>query len=132
MPTRNTRNVRVVIAGVAVSKAHGASLNAETDYSEDTSYGDVYKSYLPGLKDCEVNISAWYDSAYSTLVNAALAGTALSAVAVYPDFATTTHYWLFPTMYASLNEASFDIGNTAGHTFSLRNAGGATPTWNYA
>jgi hypothetical protein len=132
VPTKNSRNVRVLINGTAVNKTHGATVSPTTDYSEDTSHGDEYKSYLPGLKDFMVDISAWYDSAYHTLRNAALDNTALSNVLVYPDYSQTTHYWHCPTMYASLNEWNGDIGNTIGETFQLRNAGGSTPNWVYS
>jgi len=132
MATRNSRNARILVGGTAVNKTHGATVNPTTDYSEDTSHGDEYKSYLPGLKDFTVEISAWYDSAYHTLRNAALDGTALSDVLVYPDYSTTTHYWYCPAMYCSLTDHDLAIGNTIGETYELRNAGGSTPQWIYS
>lgn len=132
MATKNTRNARVLINGTAVNKTYGATVTPTTDYSEDTSHGDQYKSYLPGLKDFTVDISNWYDDAYHVLRVAALNNTALVNVLVYPDYAQTTHYWRCPTMYASLNEQSHEIGNTTGETYTLRNAGGSTPQWVYS
>ncbi len=131
MPTKNSRNVRVLIGGTAINKTHGAKVNPTTDYSEDTSHGDQYKSYLPGLKDFTVDVSAWYDSGYHTLRNAALNATALQDVLVYPDYGQTTHYWRCPYMYASLTDHNLDIGNTIDEAFTLRNAGGSTPQWIY-
>ena len=132
MGTKSSRNVRVLINGAAVNKTHGANISPVTDYSEDTSHGDVYKSYLAGLTDFTRSIESWYDDAYHVLHNASLAGTAVTNVFVYPDYAQTTHYWRIPYMYVSMDSFDLAIGNTIGESYTLRNAGGGTPTWVYS
>lgn len=103
---------------VRVNKHHGLKLSLETDFSEDTSHGDRFKSYLPGLQDFSATVMAWYDTAYST-VEAMSVNKISEYFQIYPDFADTVNYYR-GQMYISLDELDMDIGNTVGQSLSCR------------
>jgi hypothetical protein len=122
MATKNTRNARLLLSAtlggtyVVVSKAHGLKLSVPTDFSEDTSYGDRYKGYLPGLQDFKLTLMAWYETAYTTIEAMSL-NKISEYFMVYPDLADTVNYYR-GQMYLGQDEFNLDIGNTAGMTFT--------------
>lgn len=102
---------------VAVSKSHGLKLKMPTDFSEDTAHGDRWKSRLPGLEDFSATLSAWYNTAYSTLV--AMAVNKVSEYfMMYPDFTDTLTYYR-GQCYVGMDEHDMDIGNTSGQGFNV-------------
>lgn len=123
MPTKNTRNARMLLCAtlggtyVAVSKSHGLTLNVPTDFSEDTAHGDRFKDYLPGLQDFKASLSAWYNTAYTTL-EAMSANKISEYFIIYPDFADTLNYYR-GQCYVGLNKLGLDIGNTADLDFDV-------------
>lgn len=123
MGTKNTRNARMLLcatlggAYVAVSKSHGLTLNVPTDFSEDTAHGDRFKDYLPGLQDFKASLSAWYNTAHTTLE--AMSVNKLSEYfQIYPDFADTLNYYR-GQCYVGLNKLGLDLGNTADMDFDV-------------
>lgn len=122
MTTRNNRNARLLLCAtlggtyVAVNKTHGLKLNLTTDFSEDTSHGDSFKSYLPGLQDFKADIMAWYDTAYTTL-EAMSKNKVSEYFQLYIDFADTVNYYR-GQMYVGLDELDGDLGNTGGFKFT--------------
>jgi hypothetical protein len=123
MATKNTRNTRVLICStlggtyVAVNKTHGFKLNLSTDFSEDTSHGDSFKSYLPGLQDFKGTLDAWYDTVYSTL-EAASKNKISYFFTIYPDFADTLNYYR-GQCYFGLDDLDLSLGNTAGFSYTM-------------
>lgn len=122
MTTKNTRNARMLICAtlggtyVAVNKTHGLNLNLPTDFSEDTSHGDRFKSYIPGLQDFKVEVSAWYDTAYIVLESASLNKTTYYFI-IYPDFADPVNYYR-GQCYFGLEGFDLSLGNTADLKFT--------------
>ena len=122
MATKNTRNSRMLICAtlggtyVVVNKAHGLKLNIPTDFSEDTSYGDHFKSKIPGLQDFSATVGEWYDSTYSTLENMSL-NKISEYFLIYPDFADSLNYYR-GQCYFGLNDFDLDIGKTADLSFT--------------
>lgn len=127
MTTKNTRNARLLLcltAGgtyVPVNKTHGLQLNIATDFSEDTGHGQRFKTYIPGLQDFKLTVSAWYDTAYPTLEAASLNKLTYYAQ-IYPDYADPLNYY-WAQVYIGQEEFNLDLGNTAdqGYTVVLAN-----------
>lgn len=121
--TRNTRNARMLLCAtlggtyVAVSKSHGLKLNVPTDFSEDTSHGDRFKSYLPGLQDFKATLMAWYNRLYTTL-EAMSINKISEYFLIYPDFSDTVNYYR-GQCFIGLDELNLDLGNTADQSFSV-------------
>lgn len=123
MATKNNRNVRLQLAATlggaytTISKTHGFKLNLSTDFSEDTSHGDSFKSKLPGLQDFSGKLMAWYDSAYTTLEAMSL-GKISEYFRAYIDLADPVNYYR-GQCYVGLDELDLDLGNTAGLSFTM-------------
>ena len=107
---------------VAISKTHGLKLNVPTDFSEDTAHGDRFKDYLPGLQDFKATVTAWYNTAYTTLEAMSVNKTS-EYFLIYPDFADTVNYYR-GQCYFGQDEFDLDLGNTAGmgYTAVIANA----------
>lgn len=128
MATKNTRNARMLISSTlaspytVVSKTNGLSLNLATDFSEDTSHGDSFKSYIPGLQDFKATLKAWYDTAQSILESASKNKTSYYFL-IYPDYADSTNYYR-GQCYFGLDELNLDLGNTMAlsYTVTIANA----------
>jgi hypothetical protein len=123
MTTKNTRNARMLLCAtlggtyVAVSKSHGLTLNVPTDFSEDTAHGDRFKDYLPGLQDFKAKLTAWYNTAYTTL-EAMSVNKISEFFMIYPDFADTVNYYR-GQCFVGMDNFNLDIGNTAAFDFSV-------------
>jgi hypothetical protein len=100
-----------------VTKTHGFKLNLSTDFSEDTSHGDSFKSYLPGLQDFKGTLDAWYDTAQSVLESASKNKTSYYFL-VYPDYSDSVNYYR-GQCYFGLDELELSLGNTAGFSYTM-------------
>lgn len=123
MATKHARNAQLQVATAlggsytAVSKTHGFKLNLSTDFSEDTSHGDSFKSYLPGLQDFKGDLMAWYDTAYTTLEYASRYKQSYY-FRYYPDVSDSLNYYRGQCFFG-LDELDSDIGNTVGFKFTM-------------
>lgn len=123
MATKNTRNARFLLSGtgggtyVPVTKGHGLKFNVPTDFSEDTGYGQRFKTQIPGLQDFKLTLSAWYDTAYTTLEYASLNKTSYYFLA-YPDYADVQNYYR-GQCYIGQDEFNLEIGNTADTSYTV-------------
>lgn len=123
MATKNTRAMRLLISSTLaapytlVTKTHGFKLNLSTDFSEDTSHGDSFKSYLPGLQDFKGTLDAWYDTAQSVLESASKNKTSYYFL-VYPDYSDSVNYYR-GQCYFGLDELELSLGNTAGFSYTM-------------
>jgi hypothetical protein len=122
MATKNTRNARMLISSTLaspytiVTKTNGLSMGLPTDFSEDTSHGDSFKSYLPGLQDWKVTVKAWYDTAFSVLEYSSKNKVSYYFL-IYPDYADSQNYYRGQT-YFGMDEFNLDLGNTAALSFT--------------
>jgi hypothetical protein len=110
-----------------VAETHGMNLSFDTDFAEDSSQGDIFKTYLPGLSDFSLEINKWYDSADATLIDAAINRTVLKFY-FYPDAADSTVY-IYGT--GVLGGGGFDapIDNIVDQTYQFRAS--SQPTYHH-
>lgn len=98
MAREHAKNARILMAttgtGVPVVVAGAEwTLNMETDQAEVTSFGDLNKTFVTGLKNLQGTFSGFWDSLSDTLFQAADSPTG-SLMYLYPD--ATSHpgwYW---------------------------------------
>lgn len=107
---------------VAVSKSHGLKTKLPTAFSKDTSHGDRFESSLPGTEEFSATLTAWYNTAYTTL-EAMAVNRVSEYFMIYPDFSDTTNYYR-GQCYVSFTEHDLDLGNTGGHGFDVVLASG--------
>lgn len=123
MATKNTRNARLLISSTlaapytVVNKTNGLTLNLPTDFSEDTSHGDRFKSYLPGLQDFKMALKTWYDTVQSVLEYASLNKVSYYFLA-YIDYLDSLNYYR-GQCYFGLDELNLDLGNTAALAYTV-------------
>jgi hypothetical protein len=127
MATKHGVNARIYMGAstaIPITETHGMNLGFDTDFAEDSSQGDSFKTYLPGLSDFTLEINR-YDSAESTLLNAVIARTTLKFY-FYPDANDATVY-VYGT--GTLGGGGFDapIDNIVDQTYQFRAA--AQPTY---
>ncbi len=94
MATKHGVNARLYLGAsvpIPVTETHNLDLGFSTDFAEDSSQGDSFKTYLAGLADFTLKIDRWYDSAESVLLDAVIARTTLKFY-FYPDAADNTVY----------------------------------------
>jgi hypothetical protein len=124
LATKNTRLAALYLGATLggtytrITKTHGLKLNVPTDFSEDTSHGDRFKSYLPGLQDFSATIMAWYDTATTTLEAMSL-NKVSEYFLIYPDYTDTQNYYR-GQMYIGMDELNLDLGNTADFQYTGR------------
>lgn len=124
MATKNTRLAALYLGSTLggtytrITKTHGLKLNIPTDFSEDTSHGDRFKSYLPGLQDFSADIMQWYESASTVLETLSLNKTS-EYFLIYPDYTDPTNYYR-GQMYVGLDELNLDLGATADMKYTGR------------
>lgn len=125
--TKNTKNARLLICAtiggtyVPVNKTHGLKISLPKDYSEDTSHGQDFKSYLPGQGDYSVTVAKWYDTAFFALEAASRRDISYYFL-IYMDYNDTLNYDNGQCFFAQ-NEQNLDLGNTADITFDMKNTG---------
>jgi hypothetical protein len=109
MATKHGVNARIYMGAttpIPITETHGISIGFDTDFAEDSSQGDSFKTYLSGLADFTMEISKWYDSAEYVLLDAVINRTALKFY-FYPDAADATVY-VYGT--GQLGGGGFDAG----------------------
>jgi hypothetical protein len=103
---------------VAVAETHDAfGLSLSTDYAEDTSHGDTYRTRIPTLKDFTLSFEKWFDTAYHTLIDAAIASTT-GKFYLYPDRTDNTIYW-YGTGYVGLEDYNVGLEDTVNESYQL-------------
>jgi hypothetical protein len=123
MATKNTRNAGLYLCNtlggtyVLVSKTHGFNPSLTTDFSEDTSHGDQFKSYIPGLSDFKAKLTAWYQTTNSTLMAMALNRISEYFMA-YPDKADTLNY-IRGQCYLGMDGLDMDLGKTVEESYTM-------------
>lgn len=123
MGTKNTRNAGLYLSATLggtytrISKTHGLKLSLKTDFSEDTSHGDTFKSKIPGSQDFEGTLQRWYETATTALESLSLSKTS-EYFLIYPDVADTVNYYRGQA-YFGLDELNLDLGNTADMQFTM-------------
>jgi hypothetical protein len=94
MATKHGVNARLYAGAstaIPITETHNLDMGFSTDFAEDSSQGDSFKTYLPGLSDFTFKIDKWYDSAESVLLSAVIARTSMKFY-FYPDAADATVY----------------------------------------
>lgn len=123
MGTKNTRNAGLYLSATLggtytkISKTHGLKLSLKTDFSEDTSYGDTFKSQIPGLQDFSVTLMRWYETATTALESLSINKTS-EYFMIYPDVSDTVNYYRGQA-YFGLDELNLSLGNTADMSYTM-------------
>lgn len=89
---------------IPIAETHGLNVTVETDFAEDSSQGDSWKTYLAGLSDFKVEISKWYDEATNVLLFGVINRSTFKFY-FYPDASDNTTY-MYGT--AQLGGGGFD------------------------
>ena len=130
MATKHGVNSRIYMGAttpIPIAETHGIDIGFETDFAEDSSQGDSFKTYLAGLSDFTMEINKWYDSAEYVLMDAVIARTALKFY-FYPDAADASVY-LYGSGQVGGGGFSAGIGDVVDQTYSFRAT--AQPTFRH-
>lgn len=100
-------------------------MNLAADFAEDSAHGDRFKTKIPGMMDAEMSFRSWFDTAYHTLVEAAI-NTTLGKWYWYPDRTDSTIYW-FGTGYLAMDEYTTPMEGVVDTGFTLVQA--SQPTY---
>lgn len=103
---------------VPVAETHGDfELSLDTEYHEDTSHGDSFRTRIPGLSDFSLTVEKWFDTAYHTMIDAAIAKTT-GKFYLYPDRTDATIYWS-GTNYWGLNSYVIPLEGIVNESYTL-------------
>lgn len=83
------------------------TLDASSDRTDVTAFGDTAKAYVQGLPDAQGTFSGWYDSASAQLYTAAVDGVARKTY-LYPDRTTPSVYFFGTCFYDFSIDTSVD------------------------
>lgn len=113
-------------ANTAVPVAYTSNFDRNTgsDYADASSHGDNFKQYVPGLLDYQNKVDKWYDDAYFTMWDAALARTALRMYD-YPDRNNVANYF-YGFVYVSADSLKTGVNDVNGESWSIRPASDIT------
>lgn len=104
-------------------------LQMGVDFAEDTSQGDTFKTFIPGLPDFSGSLDLFYQDIASAgaiqfaLIDAAIAGTAVKFYAYPGAGAAVTTVYFYGSAYLSLKSLPADIGGLVMASFDLKAAG---------
>lgn len=111
---------------VPVSEGFGFQISMPTEFAEDSSWGDTFKTKKPGLTDFEGTISKHYDH-NETNLRAAAQARVEGKYYWYPDRSVTTDY-LYGTGYVSLMDVNAS-GLNAIISNQYKLVASSAPTW---
>lgn len=97
----------------AVVSLNKWTLDMATDKVDVTAFGDTNKTYVQGLPDIKGTLSGFYDNTDLTLIDAALAGSAVG-LKLIPDEDAPTHFW----SGTAFLDASVDVDSNGAVTVS--------------
>lgn len=131
MATKHGRNA-VLYWGqntaVPVAETHDdITANLEPDYAEDTAHGDNFKTRIPGALDFQLQFRSWFDTAYHTLMDDAIAKT-VGRWYWYPDRTDSTIYW-YGTGYLGMTEYATPMAGIVDTGFTVTPA--TQPTYKH-
>ena len=90
------KNGQMKIGLTVVASINKWTLNAKTDKSDVTAFGDPNKVYVQGLKDLKGTIGGWFDDSEDALFAAADSATPVT-LELTPDVSLeATHVWTGP------------------------------------
>jgi hypothetical protein len=130
MSTKHGVNSRIYMGAttpIPVTETHNIDISFDTDFAEDSSQGDSFKTYLAGLADFTMAIDRWYDSAEYVLLDAVIARTVLKFY-FYPDAADATVY-LYGTGQLGGGGFKAGIGDVVDQSYQFRAS--AQPTFKH-
>lgn len=128
--THNVNQILYFGTGVAtpISEGTGFTMSITTDWAEDSSWGDDFKTYKPGMSDFTAEVTKHYDHNETSLRAAALAQTQGNFY-WYPDRGVATDYVFFTGFVAFGPINSGGLNAIIGQTYQIRAGGAVQPTW---
>ncbi len=103
-----------------VTEIHNISLTTDTDFAEDSSMGDTWKTYLAGLSDFQLDFDKWFDDATGggSLLQAVINRT-VQKFYFYPSRLTSTIY-VYGTAYVGGGGFEAGMDGAIDQSYSLR------------
>lgn len=102
---------------VAVAETKSEDLSLGSDFADATPQGVTFKQFVPGLKDFKLKLDKFYDDAYFSMIDAAIADTTMKMY-FYPDRNQTANYF-YGTVYVSMDSLKSDIGDMNMESWSV-------------
>jgi hypothetical protein len=129
--TRHGVNSRLYMGATTaapIAETHGINVGIETDFAEDSSQGDTWKTYLPGLTDISIEFDKWFDQSTGggALLAAVIARTSQKWY-FYPDATDSTIYMYGASGYVGGGGFDAPIDNIVDQHYMFRTS--AQPTY---
>lgn len=102
-----------------VSEGTGFTINAPTDFAEDSSWGDTNKTYIPGLTDFSAQLMKHFDNS-TTELNDAATNKTLSKFYWYPDRSDSANFWEWQGYVAGPNVNAGGLNQIIAATYDIR------------
>jgi len=109
------------VTAVPVAETSNISISLPTDFADASAHGATYKEYVPGLRDLTIAVDKFYDDAYGTMINAAIANTVLWFYA-YPNRTVTGKYFM-GQCYVGLDSLDSPVGDMNAESWNIVHAG---------
>lgn len=124
MTTLKWRNAYLYWNGAFVTEGTGISVSFDREWIEDTSYGDINRTYQPGFGDFEMTIRRHYDAGgFLGLESDAIAASPTARdFYMYPDRDTGDDYW-YGSGYVSLDDQGGDMSGLVEESYTIRASG---------
>ncbi len=124
MPTLKWRNAYLYWNDAFVTEGTGISVSFDREWIEDTSYGDINRTYQPGFGDFEMTVRRHYDQGgFLGLESDAIAASPEARdFYLYPDRSVTTDYW-YGSGYVSLDDQGGDMSGLVEESYTIRASG---------
>lgn len=121
MATRHGKNAVLywgAVTAIPVAETHDdITASMGPDFAPDTAHGDSFETSIPGILKFDMSFSSWFDTAYHTLIDAAI-GSTTAKFYWYPDRADNTIYW-WGTAYVAMDSYSTPMGGIVDTAFKL-------------
>jgi len=111
---------------IPIAEGTGFQISMPTDFAEDSSWGDTFKTRIPGMTDFDATLTKWYDH-NETGLRLASTGRIVGKWYWYPDRSVTTDY-MYGTGYMSLMDVNASgLNAIISNQYKLTPA--SAPTW---
>jgi len=126
MPTHSGSEGLVRAAGNTIAEVRSFTLDITGEVIEDTSMGDSFRSYKPGLSAYTVNIECFFDET-DTAQNALDVGSSLT-IELYPEGAASGDTFFTGTVIVTGKSVSSSFDGMVEAAFTATGTGGITET----
>lgn len=111
------------VAARAVASMSKWTLNLDTDFAETTSFLDVNKTYVAGLKDVKGTLAGFWDDTESQLFDGSDSDDGV-LMYLYPSSKTPAKYFYGPAFVTASIEVDVNGAETIAASFNAKGAWG--------